>query len=226
VKRTSVSAWTNLDSGLTAQGNISLGFAIPSDGAYDWRWRVEDAYGNAVPAAPGAYYDAFGNANTPDFRSDQVPPSIPLPKFPTNLDIQATDPVGSDITLFWDEATDNGPVSGISYEIQVAREGGFSDIEAQLFSTAGNDSYPIFLTVDRDPKFWRLRARDVGGNFSAWSPALTFRVTYNDGANHSSGDAQKVCGAGAGVAASSMTGMIFGLALLAFAAGRKVFRRV
>jgi hypothetical protein len=226
VKRTTVSAWTNLDTGLQAQGNLTINFPVPSDGAYDWRWRVEDSFGNAIPAAPGAYNDAFGNANSPDFRSDQIPPSVPLPLFPGNVDIQSPTAGSGDIVLFWEEATDNGPVSGISYEIQVAREAGFTDIEAQLFSTAGNDQYPVTLSVDRNPKFWRLRARDVGGNLSAWSPALTFRVTFNDGANHSSGDAKKACGLSAPAAsAGSLTGALFGLAMLAMASGRRLFRK-
>jgi MYXO-CTERM domain-containing protein len=226
VKRTTVSAWTNLDTGLQAQGNLTLNFPIPSDGAYDWEWRVEDSYANAYPTVSGipGWEKAFGNDTSPDFRSDQVPPSVPIPKMPGNVDIQSPTAGSGDIVLFWEEATDNGPVAGISYEIQVAKEAGFTDIEAQLFSTAGNDQYPVTLSVSRFPKFWRLRARDVGGNLSAWSPSLTFRVTFNDGANHSEGDAKRVCGASAG-AAASLSGALFGLAILAMAARRRVFRK-
>jgi hypothetical protein len=226
VKRTTVSAWTNLDTGLQAQGNLSINFPIPSDGAYDWEWRVEDSYANAYPTVNGSpgWATAFGNATSPDFRSDQIPPSIPVPLFPSNVDIQSPAQYSGDITLYWEEATDNGPVAGISYEIQVAREAGFTDIEAQLFSTAGNDTYPITLGVSRFPKFWRLRARDVGANYSDWSPSLTFRVTFNDGANHSEGDAKRVCGFGAGAGGPAMIGALLGLAILAMSTGRRMFR--
>ena len=231
VKPSSVNNWnnpTNLNSGLTAQGAISINFPIPNNDGYDWRWRVEDAYLNSHPPdldnVPEGWIEAFDNGTSPDFRSDQLPPSMPMPQFPTNTDIQMVDPAGGNVTLFWTEATDNGPVAGISYEIQVAREGSFSNIEAQLFSTAGNDQYPVFLTVDRDLKYWRLRARDVGGNFSEWSPPLTFRVTFNDGANHSEGDAKRVCGMGAETEGPSMAAALLGLAILAMASGRRFFR--
>jgi hypothetical protein len=52
----------------------------------------------------------------------------------------------------------------------------------------------VRLSVSRYEKFWRIRARDVGGNLSDWSDPLNFRVTYNDGLNHSAGDAKKACG--------------------------------
>ena len=132
------------------------------------------------------------------------------------------DPVYGDVELHWMESTDNGPVAGISYELQVAREGGFIDIEAQLFSTAGTSTYPITLTVSRELKHWRMRARDLGGNFSQWSPPLTFRVTYNDGVDHGAGDGGK-CGLMVGAGAPSLVVALLGLALLA-QGGRRRFR--
>jgi len=236
VKRSNVSGWTsptNLNTGLTAQGTLTINYTIPANDGYDWRWRVEDAYLNSYPPAldsvPEGWIEAFGtlespNTTSPDFRSDQIPPSTPIPQYPTNTDIQMPEAAGGNVTLFWEEATDNGPVAGISYEIQVAKEGSFSDIEAQLFSTAGNDQYPVFLSVDRNFKYWRLRARDVGGNFSEWSDPLTFRVTFNDGANHSKGDAKRVCGMGAEAAGPGATAALLGLAILALSSGRRIFR--
>jgi hypothetical protein len=170
--------------------------------------------------------EAFGsveapNSVSPDFRSDQVPPTDPKGKWPRDFDYQVPDPNYGDVTLEWIEATDNGPVAGITYELQVAREGGFEDIEAQLFSTAGTDHYPITLSVSRYEKFWRMRAKDVGGNLSNWSPALTFRVTYNDGLNHSSGDAKKNCGFTVGMGGPSLVVALFGLTLIAGAARRR-----
>jgi hypothetical protein len=197
-------AWTSnqvssLQTNLGAQGVHTLTYNIPNDGGYDWRWRVEDAFSNSVPAAAGTWVEAFGdpstpNTNSPDFRSDQAPPSDPIATSPHETDIEVDDPVIGDVILNWIESTDNAPAAGISYELQVATDGGFNGIEAQIFSTAGQSSYPVALTVSRYNKFWRIRARDVGGNFSNWSAPLTFRVTFNDGIDHSAGDAKKACG--------------------------------
>ena len=216
---------TSLATTLGAQGVHSLTYNIPADGGYDWRWRVEDAYGNSYPNQPNAWIEAFGtaaapNINSPDFRSDQLAPSDPEAKAPRNIDIQVTDPTTGPVTLYWVEATDNGPVAGISYELQVAKDGGFQDIEAQLFSTAGSTSYPVSLSVSRFEKFWRMRAQDIGGNLSNWSAPLTFRVTYDDGLNHSAGDAKKACGFAATAFPALGTG-ILGLAILGLASLRR-----
>jgi hypothetical protein len=69
-----------------------------------------------------------------------------------------------------------------------------------------------------------MRARDVGGNFSNWTEPLTFRVTYNDGLNHSAGDAKKACGFGA-AAAPAIGSALLGLAILGLAAGRRFLRK-
>jgi hypothetical protein len=210
---------TSLATPLAAQGVHTLTYSIPSDGGYDWRWRVEDAYGNSYPPAANAWIEAFGtaaapNTNSPDFRSDQLPPSDPAGSAPHNVDIQVTDPVTGPVTLYWVEATDNGPVAGISYELQVATDGGFNGIEAQIFSTAGSTSYPVSLGVSRYEKFWRIRAQDIGGNLSNWSAPLTFRVTYDDGVNHSAGDAKKACGFGAGATTPVLGITLLGLLVL------------
>jgi MYXO-CTERM domain-containing protein len=194
---------TSLATPLGAQGVHTLTYNIPADGGYDWRWRVEDAYANSHPLPANGWVEAFGtfaaqNTNSPDFRSDQLPPADPVAVAPHNVDTQVPDPVFGDVTLYWIESTDNGPVAGISYELQVATDGGFNGIEAQIFSTAGQSSYPITLTVSRFDKYWRIRARDVGGNFSSWSSPLNFRVTYNDGDDHGAGDAKKACGMSVG----------------------------
>ena len=214
---------TSLATNLGAQGVHTLTYNVPADGAFDWRWRVEDTYSNSYPLGASDWVEAFGtfaaqNTNSPDFRSDQIPPSDPIATNPHNFDYEVPDPVYGDVTLNWIESQDNGPVSGISYEIQVARDGGFSDIEAQLFSTAGTSSYPVTLTVSRFNKYWRIRAKDIGGNLSNWSAPLNFRVTYNDGFDHGAGDAKKYCGMTAtavpGLGSAILGLVVFGLAAL------------
>ena len=211
---------TSLDTGLGAQGTKVLTFSIPAGVAYDWRWRIEDSFANSYPVDPSAWIDAFDNANSPDFRSDQEPPSNPQPSYPSNVDIQVNSPSAGPVLLMWQEATDNAPSVGISYELQVATDGGFLDIEAQLFSTAGTSEYPVTLSVSRYDKHWRMRARDIGGNFSDWSPSLHFRVTYNDGLDHSAGDAKKACGFTAAASPAIGTALL-GAVLLALAAFRR-----
>jgi hypothetical protein len=136
------------------------------------------------------------------------------------VDIQVAGPAQGPVLLKWQEATDNAPAVGISYELQVATDGGFQGIEAQLFSTAGTSQYPVTLSVSRYEKYWRMRARDIGGNFSEWSESLKFRVTYNDGEDHGSGDANKSCGFSAAATPAIGTALL-GAALLALAAFRR-----
>lgn len=219
---------TTLQTALGAQGVHNLTYTIPADNGYDWRWRVEDSFANSHPVTANTWIEAFGseavpNTSSPDFRSDQISPSNPIAVAPHNTDIQVVNPDFGPVTLYWYESTDNGPVSGISYEIQVASDGGFNTIEAQLFSTAGTSNYPVTLSVDRDSKFWRIRAQDVGGNLSNWSAPLNFRVTYNDGVDHASGDSKKTCGFSAAAGAPLLSAALLGLVLLC--AGRRVTRK-
>jgi hypothetical protein len=222
---TSTSQIINVDSGLQSQGLVTVNCALPNGGGYDWRWRVEDAFTNAYPdAAPNiaaGWIEAFGNTNSPDFRSDSIAPTDPVGVSPSDTDILVPDPDHGEVHLQWIEATDNGPVTGISYEIQVGRNGGFGDVEAQLFSSAGTSTYPVTLSPSRFPKVWRIRARDVGGNFSPWSPALKFRVTYDDSIDHSAGDATKFCGMTAGWA-SSGNALLAGVLILGLLLGSTI----
>jgi len=78
--------------------------------------------------------------------------------------------------------------------------------------------------VSRYDKYWRMRAKDIGGNFSNWSNELHFRVTYNDGEDHSAGDAKKTCGMTA-MGAPALGSALLGLAILGLAAGRRLFRK-
>jgi hypothetical protein len=218
---TQTSQVVNLDSGLKAQGPTTLAFNIPAGLAYDWRWRVEDTFANSFPTVPGTWNDAFDNANSPDFRSDQEPPADPVAQAPHNVDIQVNDPVQGAVLLSWVESTDNAPSVGIQYELQVATDGGFNGIEAQIFSPAGTSEFPTTLTVSRFNKFWRVRAQDIGGNFSQWSAPLTFRVTFNDGIDHSAGDAKKACGFTAG-AAPALGSALLGAVILSLALLRRI----
>jgi hypothetical protein len=204
----------SLDTGLRSQGLATIVHNVPAGGAFDWRWRVEDAYGNSHPETPGAWIEAFDNAASPDFRSDQEAPTDPVAVSPHATDVQVTDPVAGTVSLRWQESV------GIEYEVQVATDGGFNGIEAQVFAPFGSTEHATTLAVSRYDKFWRVRARDIGGNFSAWSAPKTFRVTHDDGVVHSAGDADKSCGLSA-AAGAGWTGGMLGLLLLAGATRRR-----
>jgi len=213
-----------LSSGNQAQGDVSVAFTIPADGSYDWRWRIADAFDNYTPALNGLpqWVEAFGNTASPDFMSDQTPPAIPIALSPANGDVPVSSASGGLVTFTWVESTDNGPQSAISYEIQIARDFGFSDIEVTTSSTAGNSSFEIYVSVARTQKFWRIRARDIGGNLSAWSDSRAFRVTFDDRLNHAAGDAKKGCGFSATNSTAPLwTGALICLALLGMASGRR-----
>ena len=220
VKQTTSSTWTFLDSGLQAQGSVTLPYTVPGSGDYDWEYRVEDQYGNSSPSPsytdPAGWLPAFSNNNSPDFRSDQTPPVTPVPSSPSNVDIQSPDPAYTSVTLQWLESTDNGPASALSYDVEVSRNADFTNIEAQA-SVDAVDQVAVILSVARDSKFWRLRARDVAGIQSPWSPALPFRVTFDDGIDHGSGDAGKACGMGAAPGTGSSTAALLAVMILSIA---------
>jgi uncharacterized protein (TIGR03790 family) len=93
------------------------------------------------------------------------------PTVPTGL----TSTVNNDFSVYlnWHDSIDTG--SGISnYEVQVDNNADFSSPE---FSDNPSESH---VTTDDDlsdgPYFWRVRARDVAGNYSAWSQVSSFML--------------------------------------------------
>ena len=212
VKPVGVAPWTEVDSGLADQGPIRVEYEITGEGAFDWEYRVEDENANSFPAAPDEWAPAFGNAGSPDFRSDQAPPSNPGPLYPDDADVGVPDPAGGLVTLAWTASSDNGADSEISYEVEVGMDSGLHKPVIQSVAS-GIESLSIRLPVTRSPWHWRVRARDVAGNFSAWSRALEFRVVHDDGLNHAAGDGRKTCGYGAGSAPGQRGTGIAALAL-------------
>lgn len=69
VKRTTAALWTVLDSGFQDQGGLSIEWTPPTDGPYDWEYAVEDSFYNRYPPGLQQWEKAFGNSNSPDFRS-------------------------------------------------------------------------------------------------------------------------------------------------------------
>jgi hypothetical protein len=224
VRASGAASWGPVvSSGLRPQGLVTLDVPIAAGGGHDWRWRVADAFDNYAPSTNGTpeWVEAFENGVSPDFQSDQVPPAQPIAVSPHETDVTVREEWGGPVRLEWLESTDNGPQSAIRYEIQVSRNASFSNLEAQLTSSAGNSALDTVLSVNRNSKYWRLRARDIGGNLSAWSDVRTFRVVFDDGVDHAGGDGKKACGFGAGTRQGLPLIALFAVLALA-ATGRRI----
>jgi len=215
------SAWTLVDSGLAAQGTVQASYAIPAAGPYDWEYRVEDAAGNGYPEG---WAPAFGNDRSPDFRSDQSPPTAPVPRSPAGIDIEVQDPGAGVATFTWEASTDDGSAEAITYELQVARDLQFEDVETSILVPAGRTSWSVYLAVASDPRYWRIRARDIGGHVGDWGERLQFRVVHDDGWNHAAGDGRNGCGYGTSAGGGETSGALLLLAALAGAALLRKFR--
>ncbi len=217
--------WTSavpVASALGPQGVHSVNYGLPAGGDYDWRYQVQDSFGNVTPNVGGVpdWIEFQGNTVSPDFRSDQVLPSAPQPVFPLNQDVLVPSLVSGDATLIWSAATDNGPPTAIRYDVEVA----LNDPAFGTVTASANGLVPTNVTfnlaVHRDNYYWRVRAVDIGGNLGPWSSVESFRVVGDDGLNHSSGDAHKALGCSAGAGASG-TAALLGLGFAIAAALRR-----
>lgn len=188
--------WREHQTDLVDQGTVLLHIALNSSSDYDWEYRIEDAEENSFPAEADAWLPAFGNSATPDFRCDRTPPTAPVARTPGDSDVAVGDPREGDVAFGWTESSDDGPPSRLVYDIEITRWGNPLDPESVVSVPGGAGSATIRLPVSEDLRYWRVRARDIGGNASAWSPRLQFRVTYDDGIDHAAGDAAMPCSFG------------------------------
>jgi hypothetical protein len=201
--------WMQLDSGLVEQGLAQIYFTLPTKGAYDWEYRIEDADENSLPADVDSWLPAFGNDSTPDLRCDRVPPSDPVGLYPKAFDVPVGDPNEGDVTFGWTPGTDGNP--GVIHDLEIARAGSPTVREAVLTVPAGSGTATIRLPVWDGVRAWRVRARDIGGNVSAWSEPLEFRVVHDDRINHAAGDGVDSCAFGAPTAAPRLVLLLVGL---------------
>ncbi len=219
VKRSSDpwAAAVQVNSTFGAQGNHSVTYTIPSGGDYDWRYHVADDYYNFNPNVGGvpSWHEFMKNAVTADFRSDQVDPSVPVPVYPVNQDVVVPSLVAGDISFSWSPSTDNGPVSAITYGIEVALDDpAFGTIAASAGGIVPTN-VTLNLATSRYNYYYQLNATDIGGNTSAWSAPTAFRVVGDDGINHGSGDAKRVLGCSSTAGPGPLTGTLAALALAA-----------
>ncbi|MBI4566367.1 MAG: hypothetical protein HY716_16910 [Planctomycetes bacterium] len=207
----------------------ATGTPLGIGGDHDWRYRVRDANGNITPDAastlglihltgesePG-WTEFMENDSSPDFRSDQAPPSAPVPASPGGYDVASASVDRGSVEFMWEGSTDDVPADALRYEIQVSPIWDFSEIEAAA-SEVSALSVRLSLTPSRFEKYWRARATDIGGNVSEWSDSAGFRLAWGDDADHGGGDscafgAMSSRGAqGAGALAAVLALMALGL---------------
>lgn len=218
---------TQVNSVMGPQGVHTVTYTAPTGDNYDWRYHVADDYYNYNPNTGGVpgWHEFMKNTVTPDFRSDQVPPTAPVPLYPVSQDVNVPSLVAGDVPFSWTASTDNGPSTAITYQIEVAHnDSSFGSLAASQVGIVPTN-VTINLPVSRYDYSYRLRAQDIGGNVSAWSTVTTFRVVGDDGLNHSAGDAKKWMGCSSLAGTGSIAGALAGLALAGLAAIRSLRRK-
>lgn len=164
-----------------------------SAGAWKWRYRAKDYYGN------NSNWTDFGDADGVDFLYDAAPPGAPAPLSPLGGDVPVRHPTGSPVDFSWTAATDDA--SGVAfYEVEVSHDPGFA-APAIAAGTSAGTSAAIPLPPHRDPYHWRVRAVDFAGHIGPWSASPSFRVILVDGIDHGAGDGHRACGFGSPAAA-------------------------
>jgi len=126
-----------------------------TDGTYYWRVRtyLGSEYGNWT--------------ETWRFTVDTVPTAAPGLVSPAN---------GSIIAGTFPELRCNAPAGVARFEWQVANNAGFSPLYSSDYSISVIYNFPSPIPCNH--YYWRVRAIDMAGNISAWSPTWNFWLLY------------------------------------------------
>jgi hypothetical protein len=147
-----------------------------------------------------------------------APPGIPDIITPLDTDTPVKQASGDVFILFaWTPTSDpeGGPVT---YTIEIAKDGGFTDIEKVVTGIGDSEAVQV-LTISGLPvtKYWHVKAVDAQGQDSDFSKSAFFRMTLDDGIVHAAGD----CNISAGVAPGALIPGIFAAVLMAFGLARR-----
>jgi hypothetical protein len=140
-------------SGSTSSTSVSIS---PAEGKWYWRIRTKDVAGN---------YSGWSSAIW--FGRDATAPTNGSPSSPAN----GTWTNASSITLSWSAGSDS--LSGVSlYEYQVDDDPAFGSPNY----SGSTSSTSVSISPAEGKWYWRIRTKDVAGNYSGWSSALQFGV--------------------------------------------------
>lgn len=179
---------TALPGGLTNNANSPPSWsAVPNARAYEVFIARDSAFSKIVltqtiegtalttqtPLADGGYYmkvRAYNADLNPGkfsssyfFTLDATPPAAPKPKSPKNNASTPTKP-----NFEWTSVA-----GAVRYQIEVDNNADFSSPE---FSSSPTRTFIQTKTLIGRTHYWRIRARDAAGNWSAWSTVFKFTV--------------------------------------------------
>ncbi len=143
---------------------------------------VGTAYNHPTNLAPATYYwrvranGVFGPGEWSEVWSFTTgnPPSIPTLLTPASDALVGTQP-----TLDWANVTVPAGTTFDKYEIQIATDAAFTaPMTAYLSGVTASQYTPVEPLARATRYYWRVRAWNTAGEYSAWSPVWTVRVRY------------------------------------------------
>ncbi|MBI4565900.1 MAG: hypothetical protein HY716_14525 [Planctomycetes bacterium] len=198
VKPSSTDIWPRsiLTSSLRNQGSLSVEYVPADEGGHDWRYRLADSDGNYTPSVDGTptWYEYAADELGADFISDLTAPGAPALESPEIGDLMSEHSEGDHVEFSWMPAPEDAADPRLRYDIEVARDSMFRDVEASAAGLSGT-RIDLPLSVSRFQKFWRVRAKDKAGNVGPWGKFKRFRLVWDDGIRHSAGDGVGGCSA-------------------------------
>ena len=134
--------------------------SISQDAKYEWKVK---------PVLTGGTPSTF---NTRYFYIDRIAPNQPINSSPVN---NGTATVSTNVTFAWTMPADSGTIqSTIDYSIEFASDAAFTAI-IQTSSATSTTFQQSFTAAGI--YYWRIKAKDKAGNFSAYSAG--YKLTVN-----------------------------------------------
>jgi hypothetical protein len=151
--------YENRNSGWITADNWDVSPALP-DGVWYWRVQAKDNVGNVGD-----------NSATKSFHVDTTAPPAPSLIAPANGAVISDNTP----TFLWTSVFDP---SGVTYDIQVDNDSGFSSPEVNVTGFVDNTcTVPDENALAPSTYYWRVQAVDGAGNIGDWSETWNFTVT-------------------------------------------------
>jgi len=163
----------------------------------------------------GRLFDGGADSSAQNCNAEPSTPTIIGPK---DVDVSSNSDSGDAAFIFQWTVSIDPEGSSVTYEVDIARDAIFTDIEKSVVGIPTNETdQTVTLTGLPVTKYWRVRARDLQGQEGQWSSPAKFQIVLDDGKNHGAGD----CSISVGSAGVWLASSVLGLALLAFGLGRR-----